>query len=233
MELIISTGITREELQPEIEDLKEEIRKGKKTRRTRSVETMDIQEEEGEERPFVYDSERISNLLHNFLEKIESYDSTTSAAAAEVPLQPTPVMPRRLREGGWQPVALTILTHWARTGDAEAALSRAELEKSRLAHSSAKWTLQSAMQAVKDTMTRETVVKEKLKRRQKILEIATKGRELANEDLKTAENRLERAQEIRTDMNVALAKAVGDFETSKAALVLWKKKPQLGSHDDV
>jgi hypothetical protein len=119
---------------------------------------------------------------------------------------------------------LTILTHWARTGDAEAALSRAELEKSRLAHSSAKWTLQSAMQAVKDTMTRETVVKEKLKRRQKVLEIATKRKELAHEDLKTAENRLERAQEIRTNMNVALAKAVGDFETSKAALVLWKKR---------
>ena len=46
---------------------------------------MDIQEEEGEERPFVYDSERISNLLHNFLEKIESYDSTTSAAASGGP----------------------------------------------------------------------------------------------------------------------------------------------------
>ena len=224
VELIISTGITREELQPEIEDLKEEIRKGKKTRRTRSVETMDIQEEEGEERPFVYDSERISNLLHNFLEKIESYDSTTSTAASGGS-SPTntgnATSPPRERQ---QPVALTILTHWARTGDAEAALSRAELEKSRLAHSSAKWTLQSAMQAVKDTMTRETVVKEKLKRRQKILEIATRRRELANEDLKTAENRLERAQEIRTDMNVALAKAVGDFETSKAALVLWKKR---------
>ena len=224
VELIISTGITREELQPEIEDLREEIRKGKKTRRTRSVETMDIQEEEGEERPFVYDSERISNLLHNFLEKIESYDSTTSTAASGGS-SPTntgnATSPPRERQ---QPVALTILTHWARTGDAEAALSRAELEKSRLAHSSAKWTLQSAMQAVKDTMTRETVVKEKLKRRQKILEIATKRRELANEDLKTAENRLERAQEIRTDMNVALAKAVGDFETSKAALVLWKKR---------
>lgn len=224
VELIISTGITREELQPEIEDLKEEIRKGKKTRRTRSVETMDIQEEEGEERPFVYDSERISNLLHNFLEKIESYDSTTFAAASGGS-SPTntgnATSPPRERQ---QPVALTILTHWARTGDAEAALSRAELEKSRLAHSSAKWTLQSAMQAVKDTMTRETVVKEKLKRRQKILEIATRRRELANEDLKTAENRLERAQEIRTDMNVALAKAVGDFETSKAALVLWKKR---------
>ena len=224
VELIISTGITREELQPEIEDLREEIRKGKKTRRTRSVETMDIQEEEGEERPFVYDSERISNLLHNFLEKIESYDSTTSTAASGGS-SPTntgnATSPPRERQ---QPVALTILTHWARTGDAEAALSRAELEKSRLAHSSAKWTLQSAMQAVKDTMTRETVVKEKLKRRQKILEIATKRRELANEDLKTAENRLERAQESRTDMNVALAKAVGDFETSKAALVLWKKR---------
>ena len=73
-------------------------------------------------------------------------------------------------------------------------------------------------------MTRETVVKEKLKRRQKVLEIATKRKELAHEDLKTAENRLERAQEIRTNMNVALAKAVGDFETSKAALVLWKKR---------
>ena len=229
VELILSAGITREELQPEIEDLREEIRKGKKSGRTSSVETMEIQEEEGE-KPFVYDSERIANLLHNFLEKIESYDSTTSAAASggssptntgnNTSLAAASSHPGERQ----QPVALTILTHWARTGDAEAALSRAELEKSRLAHSSAKWTLQSAMQAVKDTMTRETVVKEKLKRRQKILEIATKRKELAHEDLKTAENRLERAQEIRTNMNVALAKAVGDFETSKAALVLWKKR---------
>jgi hypothetical protein len=225
VELILSAGITREELQPEIEDLREEIRKGKKSGRTSSVETMEIQEEEGE-KLFVYDSERIANLLHNFLEKIESYDSTTSAAASggssptNTSLAATASHPGERQ----QPVALTILTHWARTGDAEAALSRAELEKSRLAHSSAKWTLQSAMQAVKDTMTRETVVKEKLKRRQKILEIATKRKELAHEDLKTAENRLERAQEIRTNMNVALAKAVGDFETSKAALVLWKKR---------
>jgi len=229
VELILSAGITREELQPEIEDLREEIRKGKKSGRTSSVETMEIQEEEGE-KPFVYDSERIANLLHNFLEKIESYDSTTSAAASggssptntgnNTSLAAAASHPGERQ----QPVALTILTHWARTGDAEAALSRAELEKSRLAHSSAKWTLQSAMQAVKDTMTRETVVKEKLKRRQKILEIATKRKELAHEDLKTAENRLERAQEIRTNMNVALAKAVGDFETSKAALVLWKKR---------
>jgi len=229
VELIISAGITREELQPEIEDLREEIRKGKKSGRTSSVETMEIQEEEGE-KPFVYDSERIANLLHIFLEKIESYDSTTSAAASggssptnagnNTSLAAASSHPGERQ----QPVALTILTHWARTGDAEAALSRAELEKSRLAHSSAKWTLQSAMQAVKDTMTRETVVKEKLKRRQKILEIATKRKELAHEDLKTAENRLEHAQEIRTNMNVALAKAVGDFETSKAALVLWKKR---------
>ena len=229
VELIISAGITREELQPEIEDLREEIRKGKKSGRTSSVETMEIQEEEGE-KPFVYDSERIANLLHNFLEKIESYDSTTSAAASEGSSPTNTGNNTSLAAASshpgerQQPVALTILTHWARTGDAEAALSRAELEKSRLAHSSAKWTLQSAMQAVKDTMTRETVVKEKLKRRQKILEIATKRKELAREDLKTAENRLERAQEIRTNMNVALAKAVGDFETSKAALVLWKKR---------
>ena len=64
VELIISAGITREELQPEIEDLREEIRKGR-TGRRRSMETMDIPEEEGEERPFVYDGERIANLLHN------------------------------------------------------------------------------------------------------------------------------------------------------------------------
>ena len=229
VELILSAGITREELQPEIEDLREEIRKGKKSGRTSSVETMEIQEEEGE-KLFVYDSERIANLLHNFLEKIESYDSTTSAAASGGSSPTNTGNNTALAEAAshpgerQQPVALTILTHWARTGDAEAALSRAELEKSRLAHSSAKWTLQSAVQAVKDTMTRETVVKEKLKRRQKILEIATKRKELAHEDLKTAENRLERAQEIRTNMNVALAKAVGDFETSKAALVLWKKR---------
>ena len=227
MELIISAGITREELQPEIEDLREEIRKGRKGRR-RSMETMDIPEEEGEERPFVYDGERIANLLHNFLEKIENNEPSTSTAAsgASSPNNKSTMLASSTSPPGerQQPVALTILTHWARTGDAEAALSRAELEKSRLAHSSAKWTLQSAMQAVKDTMTRETVVKEKLKRRQKVLEIATKRKELAHEDLKTAENRLERAQEIRTNMNVALAKAVGDFETSKAALVLWKKR---------
>ena len=227
VELIISAGITREELQPEIEDLREEIRKGRKGRR-RSMETMDIPEEEGEERPFVYDGERIANLLHNFLEKIENNEPSTSTAAsgASSPNNKSTMLASSTSPPGerQQPVALTILTHWARTGDAEAALSRAELEKSRLAHSSAKWTLQSAMQAVKDTMTRETVVKEKLKRRQKVLEIATKRKELAHEDLKTAENRLERAQEIRTNMNVALAKAVGDFETSKAALVLWKKR---------
>lgn len=227
MELIISAGITREELQPEIEDLREEIRKGR-TGRRRSMETMDIPEEEGEERPFVYDGERIANLLHNFLEKIENNEPSTSTAAsgASSPNNKSTMLASSTSPPGerQQPVALTILTHWARTGDAEAALSRAELEKSRLAHSSAKWTLQSAMQAVKDTMTRETVVKEKLKRRQKVLEIATKRKELAHEDLKTAENRLERAQEIRTNMNVALAKAVGDFETSKAALVLWKKR---------
>jgi hypothetical protein len=227
VELIISAGITREELQPEIEDLREEIRKGR-TGRRRSMETMDIPEEEGEERPFVYDGERIANLLHNFLEKIENNEPSTSTAAsgASSPNNKSTMLASSTSPPGerQQPVALTILTHWARTGDAEAALSRAELEKSRLAHSSAKWTLQSAMQAVKDTMTRETVVKEKLKRRQKVLEIATKRKELAHEDLKTAENRLERAQEIRTNMNVALAKAVGDFETSKAALVLWKKR---------
>ena len=227
VELIISAGITREELQPEIEDLREEIRKGR-TGRRRSMETMDIPEEEGEERPFVYDGERIANLLHNFLEKIENNEPGTSTAAsgASSPNNKSTMLASSTSPPGerQQPVALTILTHWARTGDAEAALSRAELEKSRLAHSSAKWTLQSAMQAVKDTMTRETVVKEKLKRRQKVLEIATKRKELAHEDLKTAENRLERAQEIRTNMNVALAKAVGDFETSKAALVLWKKR---------
>ena len=199
VELIISAGITKEELQPEIEDLRKEIKKG----RRKSVESMEIDDNDAE--PFLYDSERISNLLSKFLDKIDSYDSTIGQANNK-------------------PVALTILTLWARTGDVEAALSRAELEKSRLAHSSAKWTLQSAMQAVNDTMARETVVKEKLKRRRKILDTATKRKEIAHRELETAETRLELAQEIRTNMNVALAKAVGDFETSKAALVLWKKR---------
>ena len=79
------------------------------------------------------------------------------------------------------------------------------------------------MQAVKDT-DEETVVK-KLKRRQKIWRLRPKER-VSERRFKNGRESLGRA-EIRTDMNVALAKAV-DFKTS-AALVLWKKR---GNHDD-
>ena len=191
------------------------------------MEAMDVPEEEGEERPFVYDGERIANLLHNFLEKIENNEPSTSTAAsgASSPNNKSTMLASSTSPPGerQQPVALTILTHWARTGDAEAALSRAELEKSRLAHSSAKWTLQSAMQAVKDTMTRETVVKEKLAWAKSLGDCHQKERVSARR-FENGRKSFRTCAEIRTNMNVALAKAVGDFETSKAALVLWKKQ---------